>query len=49
MYSSVINSITFNINKPNKKTYCSLIQDLGSIGQDTDLYNFLKNGNFKNI
>lgn len=48
MYGSVINSITFNINKPGKKTYCSLIKDVGSIGKDTDLYDFLKNNNIKN-
>lgn len=32
MYSSVLNSHTFDINKPTKKTFCSLFPDTGSIG-----------------
>lgn len=42
MYSSIINSITFNINNPTHKCYCSMFPDVGSIGMDTDLYNYLK-------
>lgn len=42
MYSSIINSITFDINKPNHKSYCSMFPDVGSIGIDTDLYNYLE-------
>lgn len=41
MYSSIMNSYTFNLEHPDIQTYCSFYPDVGSIGKDVDLFPFL--------
>lgn len=48
MYSSVLNSITFNVREI-RPSYCSMFPDVGSIGIDTDLVGFLRNKKWKNL